>query len=254
MIDQILPPKVAATEAFSDPPGVWLFPEEVEAITRAVDKRRREFTTARACAREALERLGLEPVAITRGAGGAPQWPDGVTGSITHCSGYRACAVARTCDAASIGIDAEPNEATPDGVLRAVSDHDERAHLAGLPAPGAGTHSAGTHSAGIHWDRLLFSAKESTYKAWYPLTGRWLGFEDASVSIDPRTETFTARLRVPGPVIHDRQINTFRGRWIMREGLIITAIVINSEPNSAESGNSQRSEAINNLPKSRNTS
>lgn len=229
MIDQILPPKVAATEAFSDPPGVWLFPEEEEAITRAVDKRRREFTTARACAREALQRLGLEPVAITRGAGGAPQWPDGVTGSITHCSGYRACAVARTCDAASIGIDAEPNEATPDGVLRAVSDHEERAHLAGLPAP----------SAGIHWDRLLFSAKESTYKAWYPLTGRWLGFEDASVSIDPDTETFTARLRVPGPVINDRQVNAFHGRWIMRERLIITAIIISPEPNSAESANNR---------------
>ena len=31
----------------------------------------------------------------------------------------------------------------------------------------------------VCWDRLLFSAKEAVYKAWFPLAGRWLGFEDA---------------------------------------------------------------------------
>ena len=36
-----------------------------------------------------------------------------------------------------------------------------------------------------HWGRLLFSAKEAVYKAWYPLTGRWLGFEEARLTIDP---------------------------------------------------------------------
>jgi 4'-phosphopantetheinyl transferase EntD len=33
----------------------------------------------------------------------------------------------------------------------------------------------------VYWDRVLFCIKESTYKAWFPLTHRWLGFEDASV-------------------------------------------------------------------------
>lgn len=224
VIEQILPPKVAAREAFHDPPGVWIFPEEEEAIARAVDKRRREFTTARTCAREALERLGLEPAAIPRGPGGAPRWPDGVTGSITHCPGYRACAVARTRDVASIGIDAEPNEPTPDGVLGAVADADERAHLAGLPGPRPSRPAA----SGVHWDRLLFSAKESVYKTWYPLTGRWLGFKEASILIDPDKKTFTARIRVPGPVINGSQRNLFEGRWIMRRGLIVTAIIMSA--------------------------
>ncbi|MBO0804550.1 MAG: 4'-phosphopantetheinyl transferase superfamily protein [Nocardiopsaceae bacterium] len=216
MIDQILPPEVAATEAFSDPPDVSLFPEEEEAIARAVDKRRREFSTARACARESLARLGIPPVPIIRGPGGAPRWPDGVIGSITHCSGYRACAVARTRDVTSIGIDAEPNGATPDGVLRTVSDQAERTHLATLAAD----------EPGIHWDRLLFSAKESVYKTWFPLTGRWLGFGDASISIDRETGTFTARLLVPGPVVNGSQRDSFEGRWIVRDGLIVTAITI----------------------------
>ncbi|MCL2582618.1 MAG: 4'-phosphopantetheinyl transferase superfamily protein [Streptosporangiales bacterium] len=218
MIEHILPAKAASAEAFSDPSGVWLFPEETEAVARAVDKRRREFTTARSCARQALARLGFDAVPVPRGPGGAPQWPDGVAGSITHCSGYRACAVARTRDVASVGIDAEPNEATPKGVLGAVSDTGERERLAGLPA-----------GRGAHWDRLLFSAKESVYKAWYPLTGRWLGFEDASISIDPERESFTARLRVPGPVAFDRRHDVFKGRWIIRDGLIATAVCITSE-------------------------
>lgn len=219
MIEHILPAKVATAEAFTDPSDAWLFPEETEAVARAVDKRRREFTTARACARQALERLGVGAAPVPRGTDGAPQWPGGVVGSITHCAGYRACAVARAGDVASVGIDAEPNEATPKGVLTAVSDHGEREHLEGLPGG----------RPGIHWDRLLFSAKESVYKAWYPLTGRWLGFEDASISIDPGKGAFTAHLRVPGPIVHGDRRDIFNGRWVVSDGLIITAVCITSE-------------------------
>lgn len=203
-------------EAFSDSPHISLFPEEKDAIVRAVEKRRNEFTTARACAREALARLGIAPCPIPRGPDGAPQWPSGIAGSITHCAGYRASAVARTSDAVSVGIDAEPNEATPDGVAKAITSDAERTHLAALAAS----------RPGVHWDRLLFSAKESVYKTWFPLTGRWLGFEDARISIDPERETFTARLQVPGPVVGGDRRDSFTGRWIVRDGLIVTTIVI----------------------------
>lgn len=216
MINQILPPEVSATETFADLPDARLFPEEEVVIARAVDKRRREFTTARACARSALQRLGIEPAPIVRGKGGAPRWPDGVVGSITHCSGYRACAVAFSRHMTSIGIDAEPNEEAPDGVIGTVTDHAERAHLADLAAA----------DTGISWDRLLFSAKESVYKTWFPLTGRWLGFGDASVEIDPVARSFTARLRVPGPIVNGVPHGTFSGRWIVSDGLIVTAIAI----------------------------
>lgn len=220
MIQQILPAAVAATEAFSDPPHVSLFPEEKDAIARAVEKRRREFATARACARESLARLGIAPSPIPRGPDGAPRWPDGVTGSITHCADYRACAVARTSDVASIGIDAEPNAATPDGVVKTVTDQAEREHLAGLSAS----------RPDVHWDRLLFSAKESVYKTWFPLTGRWLGFGDARISIDPGNGTFTARLLIPGPLVNGNRRDSFEGRWIAREGLIVTAVVLDARP------------------------
>ena len=136
MIEVILPPEVAAEEAFGDLPDVALFPEEEAVIARAVDKRRNEFTTARGCARVALARLGLPPVPIVPGLRGAPQWPSNVVGSITHCAGYRACAVARDRDVVTIGLDAEPHDVLPDGVLGAVASAQEQARLAALTRDG----------------------------------------------------------------------------------------------------------------------
>lgn len=216
MIEVLLPAEAAAEEAFSDPPGAALFPEEEAVIATAVDKRRREFTTARACARAALARLGLPPVPIVPGLRGAPQWPDGVVGSITHCAGYRACAVARDRDLLTIGLDAEPHDKLPDGLLGSVSSQEERERLIALAAAVPGT----------HWDRMLFSAKETVFKAWFPLTRRWLGFEDASVTIDPGRGTFTARLLVDGPHVNDLPLTGFTGRWLVDRGLIITAIAV----------------------------
>ncbi len=216
MIDEILPPQVAAAEAFGDRPDTVLFAEEEEVIAKAVDKRRREFTTARACARDALGKLGVPAVPIVPGPRGAPRWPAGVVGSITHCDGYRACAVARDSEIVTIGVDAEPHGRLPDGVLDAVSLAPERARLAELTAA----------VPGVCWDRMLFCAKESVYKAWFPLTGRWLGFEDACVDFSPAGQSFTARLLVPGPVVNGQVLTGFTGRWLVSAGLILTAIVI----------------------------
>jgi 4'-phosphopantetheinyl transferase EntD len=216
VIEALLPAEVAVEEAFCDPPGVALFPEEEAVIAKAVGKRRREFTTARACARAALARLGLPAVPIVPGLRGAPQWPDGVVGSMTHCAGYRACAVARDRDFVTIGLDAEPHDKLPDGVLKVVSLEEERKRLDALAAS----------VPGVHWDRLLFSAKESIYKAWFPLTQRWLGFEDASVTIDPEKGTFTARLMVDGPDLGGAPLTGFTGCWLVDGGLIMTAIAV----------------------------
>ncbi|MEU3168555.1 4'-phosphopantetheinyl transferase superfamily protein [Streptosporangium sp. NPDC006930] len=210
MIEKILPPWVASSERFEDPPDVVLFPEEEEAVARAVEKRRREFGTARHCARQALAELGLPPAPILPGERGAPVWPDGVVGAITHCAGYRAAAVSR--DALTIGIDAEPHEPLPDGILPAVSLPEERAALARLDDD-------------VHWGRLLFSAKESVYKAWFPLARRWLGFEEAHLVFSP-SGTFTARLLVPGPVVDGRELTGFTGRWLVSDGLVVTSIAV----------------------------
>ena len=216
MLEEILPPTVAAVEAFDDPPGVELFPEEEAVLRRAVEKRRREFTTARYCARAALARLGLPATPIVPGQRGAPAWPDGVVGSMTHCAGYRAAGLGHARDLTTIGLDAEPNDALPGDVLTAVSLASERERLPALAAA----------APEVHWDRLLFSAKESVYKAWFPLTRRWLGFEEAELFFEPATSTFTARLLVPGPVVDGTECRGFTGRFVVRAGLVLTAIAV----------------------------
>jgi 4'-phosphopantetheinyl transferase EntD len=226
MIGNILPPPVAVAEEFGDALDVALFPEEEAAVANAVDKRRREFTTARACARAALAKLGLPPVPIVPGLRGAPGWPPGVVGSITHCAGYCASAVARDHEVVAIGLDAEPHDKLPAGVLDVVSSEEERARLAAL--------SAGWPE--VCWDRMLFCVKESVYKAWFPLTRRWLGFEDASIDIDPVAGTFTARLLVAGPVVNGAAVSGFTGRWLVSNGLIATAIAIRAAGNGASAG------------------
>ena len=215
MIAELLPPKVATAHRFDDPPEATLYPAEAAVVAGAVQKRRSEFTTARLCAREALAQLGEGPVPLLPGERGAPSWPAGIVGSMTHCTGYRAAAVARAADVYSIGIDAEPHGPLPDGVLKSVSDATEREHLDALAAI----------DPGRHWDRLLFSAKESVYKAWYPLARRWLGFEEARLEIDP-AGTFTARLLVPGPQLPEGELTSLAGHWLVRQGLVVTAIAL----------------------------
>jgi len=216
VIERLLPAGVAAVEAHDDPPDEVLFPAEQAAVERAVAGRRAEFSTVRICARAALGQLGLPATPIVPGRRGAPCWPAGVVGSMTHCAGYRAAAVAFGRDVASLGIDAEPNAALPPGVLSLVARPEERAWLA----------EQAVAWPGVHWDRLLFSAKEAVYKAWFPLTGRWLDFHEASVAIDPFGRSFTAGLLVPGPVVAGRALTEFAGRFLVADGLVLTAIAL----------------------------
>ena len=79
--------------------------------------------------------------------------------------------------------------------------------------------------AGVHADRLLFSAKESVFKAWYPLARRWLGFTDAVVDLDPGG-SFRVRLLVPGPELGGRELRGLAGRWAAGGGLLVTAVTL----------------------------
>lgn len=208
---------VASAERYDDPPDATPLPEEEPLIARSVAKRRNEFVTVRYCARQALGELGLPPVPILKGEKGEPCWPDGVVGSLTHCEGFRGAAVARRTDVRSIGIDAEPHDVLPSGVLDAVSLPVERSELAALPS-------------GLHWDRILFCAKEATYKAWFPLTHRWLGFEDAHITFgvddDGHSGTFRSRILIDPAAEHGPPLHELAGRWSVRNGLALTAIVL----------------------------
>jgi 4'-phosphopantetheinyl transferase EntD len=216
LVDLVLPPGIATMAVFDDPPHATLLAAEVEALGKVVEKRRREYTTVRHCARIALRKLGRPPTPLVPGLFGAPLWPPGVVGSMSHCEGYRVAAVASTDVMVTIGVDAEPNRPLPDRTLEVIADAEERLMLEELAL----------RSTDACWDRVLFSAKESVYKAWFPLTQSWLGFDEAHLTIEPADGTFHARLLVPGPLVGADRLTGFSGRWTVSNGLVVTAIAL----------------------------
>ena len=213
-------PEVAdlvSAELYEDPPDLVPLPQEEPLIASSVAKRRNEFVTVRHCARLALEGLGLPPAPILKGDKGEPCWPAGVVGSLTHTTGYRGAVVGRSAAVRSVGIDAEPHDVLPDRVLEAVSLPAERREIAALPDD-------------LHWDRILFCAKEATYKAWFPLTRRWLGFEDAHITFEVDSSgsagEFVSRILIDPAARSGPPLRELSGRWSVAGGLALTAIVL----------------------------
>ncbi|MFD7442872.1 4'-phosphopantetheinyl transferase [Streptomyces sp. NPDC059909] len=251
MIEGLLPNGVAVVEDVSDEPGdiSGLFPEEEAAISAALKERRYQFAAARACVRKAMTRLGEPPLPVPADAVGAPKWPSGLVGSITHCRGYRAAALARSADIETLGIDAEPNLPLREGVLPLVASPEEQERLRDLSC----------HVPQVHLDRVLFSAKEAAYKAWYPLYGVRLGFGDAELTLsgrvcdgggpgpcgDEATGTFRARLLARDSTTAHSPHEEFQGRWAVRGSFILTAVARTRDTRDRGPGTaSQSSEAV----------
>lgn len=214
VIADLLPTSVSAAETRELGRERPVLPAEAAAIERAVGKRRREFTAGRACAHAALAALGLAATPIASGERGEPLWPEGVVGSITHTKGYCACAVARGGDVLAVGIDAEPAGPIKPRVLTAIARPEEIAHV----------DARGRQEPGVPFDRLLFSAKEAVFKAWFPLERGHLGFKQAAVRFAIEQRWFEA------VVLTDRTRPraapaVFFGRWDVRDGLLATTVV-----------------------------
>ena len=86
--------------------------------------------------------------------------------------------------------------------------------------------TAATPQRGTHWQTLIFSAKESVYKAWQPLTGEWLGHRDAELSIDPARGSFEARLLVPAHSALETRWRSFQGRFAITPTHVLTAVAL----------------------------
>ncbi|MDX2939106.1 4'-phosphopantetheinyl transferase family protein [Streptomyces ipomoeae] len=228
MIEEIVPSEAAAADTVDDPDGAdperafaELHPQEAAAVAGALPRRRLEYAAVRRCARRAMSAIGVAPAPLLSDWRGAPRWPGGVVGSMTHCAGYGAAAVASASALTGLGIDAEPNEPLPDGLLERIS----------LPAERPSIDELGYLVPEVRWDRLLFSAKEAVFKTWYPLTHRELGFDQAEIRFDPGSGTFSARLLLQGPRLRDgTRLERLDGRWLCRAGLLLTATAVGGPP------------------------
>ena len=76
----------------------------------------------------------------------------------------------------------------------------------------------------IAWERLLFSAKESIYKAWFALTRTWLDFTGCELTVRSDDGTFTGRVLAPGHDAGGRMIERFDGRWTIHGRHILTVV------------------------------
>ena len=228
MISDILPAGVAAVEETGEIRDPSLLPEEAAALGRVSELRRHEFALGRTCARRALAEIGLPPAPILPGSHRQPLWPAGVVGSITHCPGYCAAAVAWRGRFVTVGIDAEIHDELPSDVLDLVALPEERRSLSALSG------------AGVCWERLLFSAKESVYKAWFQIAERWMDFQDVLITIDPGSRRFDARLLIPGVTVDGRVVTSFDGRFLVERG----AFSPRSSSNSRDRAGSLRPTAV----------
>jgi 4'-phosphopantetheinyl transferase EntD len=195
MIETLFPPGVVTQAAT---PEMWsgtLRPEEAACLSpRAVEKRRREFTAGRVCARAALERLGVRDYPLLAGADRAPIWPSGVVGSLSHCDDYCGVAVACRGAVAGLGLDVERLRPLAGRVIELVCTPSEADDLAALP---------GMEPA--LWALVAFCAKESAYKCYYPATGVHLGFHDVTIRLDSGAGTFEATVAAGDPPRGSRQ-------------------------------------------------
>ncbi|MCA9616411.1 MAG: 4'-phosphopantetheinyl transferase superfamily protein [Myxococcales bacterium] len=191
-----------------------LFPIEAERMAKAVEKRRREFALGRQLARRGLARLGVAPVAIAMGADRAPEWPEGIVGSITHTKSWCAAAVARREVTRGLGLDVEMADDLATKLWDSICTPRDLAWLDARPANERGRLA-----------KAIFSAKESAYKAQYAVTRTYLGFMAMSVTIDPDAGRFVATFEQPSGDAY-RPGDVIEGRVLWAHDVVATAVVL----------------------------
>lgn len=198
--------QVGPPESFSN---AALFPEEISAIARAAPRRVATFRAGRACARAALKELGSLDVAIPIGPSGAPVWPSGFVGSITHTNEIAAAVVARSQKVRGLGLDLETDEPFDPAMVRIVCSPEELAN--GRPP---------SDPVNLKRGKLIFVVKEAAYKLYRPLCEAFLEFHDLAVSLDESTNVFRAELVNPQrPALAGSRAIT--GVFAKAEGLFI---------------------------------
>jgi enterobactin synthetase component D len=202
-------------EELSDDAAAALGVALPEDVRRAVPKRRAEYVAGRSCALVALR--GFLPGFAGEIASdhGAPRWPAGFVGSITHTTDFAWATVARASDVRSVGIDAESIPAP--GRIEAIR------HLAMAPGDSCGVGGAGFDEAvGF---ALLFSAKESLFKCLHPLVRRMFWYQDASIAVSPDGGLFRATLRIDLDA-EFRAGRVLEGRYGIGDGRVATSVAI----------------------------
>ena len=142
-------------------------------IRNSVVKRQVEFFAGRLCARMILDAYGLERHVVATGKQREPVWPEGFVGSITHSGGYAAAIVCMSNDMVGIGIDIET-----------IIGSDARQAMLDLVVGDRELRFLRSRGGSLDIDCLLtlvFSAKESFFKAAFPQVKRYFDFNAVEI-------------------------------------------------------------------------
>jgi 4'-phosphopantetheinyl transferase EntD len=163
---------------------LMLHPEELGVLSfKAVPKRRIEFCIGRAAAHSALSKINIKKFPILKGVHNEPLWPKGVVGAISHSGEVALAAVARKEKAAGIGLDIERiDETIPEDIIKVVCTLREDDWV--------------NNSKDRKLERLLmvFSAKESAFKAFSPIMNQFLTYFDTELIWDEDASRFRGKL------------------------------------------------------------
>ncbi|WP_339410683.1 4'-phosphopantetheinyl transferase family protein [Pseudomonas sp. EA_35y_Pfl2_R5] len=143
---------------------------------RGAAKRQAEYLAGRLCAREALLRLTGTAAVPACGEDRAPQWPAGIVGSITHGSGWAGAVVGNSTDWRGLGLDIEQimPASRAERLAGEILTPAELFRLEALPTEQRAPRIS-----------LIFSLKESLFKALYPQVLQHFYFQDAELlSVD----------------------------------------------------------------------
>jgi len=223
LLESLFSPDVVVEASDDDAPVEPPHPLEANFVRDAVPRRRREFAMGRACARRALARLGIEDRPLLPGHDRAPLWPRGIVGSISHCEGFCAVAVARRGRTISIGLDVERREPLDVDLVQTICTPGERIALS----------RTGTLPE-ADWATIVFSAKESLFKCFYPFRPRFLDFQDVEIVLEPERGAFRARPRRDSG-LSAALVGAMRGRFASGDGRILTAVTLEGAERSVPS-------------------
>ena len=137
--------------------------------------RKEHYRSGRICAGEVLSKLGTLGQPVLRDPQTRePLWPEGISGAITHSGNWAAAAAGKSSDVSGIGIDLEDLE-------RQVDSRISR-HVC-LPEEQKWLQECGEDCLEQNL-KIIFSAKESIFKAFFPYTRTYLHFHDARILME----------------------------------------------------------------------
>lgn len=186
------------------------------SIQRSVAKRQAEFLAGRLCARSALQRLdGLDCIPAI-GEDRAPVWPAHISGSITHSTGHAAAIVGHKAQWRGLGMD-----------LENLLPLERAERLAGeiLTADEMQRMAAGPQEQIAQCVTLTFSAKESLFKALYPIVHKRFYFEHAEVL--EWSDTGSLRLRLLTELSSEWCYGKeLEAQFVVHEGQLLSLVAI----------------------------